>query len=101
MVISLENVRSTTGTKARLPDISPLSGMCPLCIRECAHLCEVSKLAFRGREVLYPSPEVFGLSTAAANKYMGLSWADFQIMVEVIGAKGMEPEPRQSYLPFR
>jgi len=46
MSISLENARSTTGTKTRLPDISPLSGMCPICIRDCPVLCEVGKSAF-------------------------------------------------------
>jgi len=61
---SLENVRSTTGTQSRSRDLSPLSGMCPICIRECKVLCEVGKSAFRGREVLYPEPEKFGESTA-------------------------------------
>jgi len=85
-----ENARSTTGTATRVKDISPLSGMCPICIRECPVLCEISKSAFRGREVLYPSPEYFGCSTQAANKDYFMDWSYFQILVNVIGAKGID-----------
>ncbi|HID71519.1 MAG TPA: FMN-binding glutamate synthase family protein [Thermoplasmata archaeon] len=88
-----ENARSTTGTTTRLKDINPTSGMCPICIRECPVMCEISKSAFRGREVLYPSPENFGDSTASSNKDYLLDWSHFQIMVEVRGAKGIEAEP--------
>jgi len=95
----LENARSTTGTRTRVSDVSHISGMCPLCIRECAYLCEVGKSAFRGREVLYPSPEFFGWSTAASNKDYGLDWSDFQIMVDVRGAKGIEADPDKAIFP--
>jgi glutamate synthase domain-containing protein 2 len=88
-----ENAKSTTGTATRVRDISPISGMCPICIKECSILCEVSKSAFRGREVLYPSPEYFGKSTAASNKDYLMDWSYFQIQVELIGAKGIEPNP--------
>ncbi|MCL1904720.1 MAG: FMN-binding glutamate synthase family protein [Methanomassiliicoccaceae archaeon] len=90
---SIENARSTTGTKTRVPDISPLNGMCPICIEDCNVLCETGKATFRGREVLYPSPEYFGTSTAAANKDFYLDWSHIQIMAELIGAKGIEPNP--------
>ena len=33
--------------------------MCPICVRDCVVLREISKSAFRGREVLYPVPEAF------------------------------------------
>jgi hypothetical protein len=56
-------------------------------------LCEIGKSTFRGREVLYPSLEFFGESTAAANKDYLMDWAHFQILVDVIGAKGIEPNP--------
>jgi glutamate synthase domain-containing protein 2 len=88
-----ENARSTTGTATRVKDVSPLSGMCPICIRECSVLCEISKSAFRGREVLYPSSEYFGRSTSAANKDFFMDWSYFQILVDVIGAEGIEPYP--------
>ncbi|MCL4458729.1 MAG: glutamate synthase-related protein [Chloroflexi bacterium] len=95
----LENARSTTGTTTRLKDVSPVSGMCPICIKQCAHMCEVGKSAFRGREVLYPSPEEFGQSTQASNKEYFLDWSHFQIQVEVRGAEGIEANPDKAIFP--
>jgi len=89
----IENARSTTGTRTRVPDISPLNGMCPMCIEDCTVLCEAGKATFRGREVLYPSPEYFGTSTAAANKNFYLDWSHIQIMSELLGAKGIAADP--------
>ena len=94
-----ENSRSTTGTNLRARDPSPLSGMCPICIRDCPVLCEVGKSAFRGREVLYPSPEWFGLSTAASNKDYLLNWSDLQIQVDVIGAHGTAADSDAAIFP--
>jgi glutamate synthase domain-containing protein 2 len=93
----IENARSTTGTKTRVSDVSPVSGMCPICIEECGVLCEVGKSAFRGREVLYPMPEHFGTSTAASNKDFGLDYSDFQILAELIGAYGIEANPDKAF----
>ena len=93
MTMSIENSKSTTGTSIRVKDPCPINGMCPVCIDECNVLCEVGKGALRGREVLYPSPEHFGKSTAASNKDYFLDWSHFQIMAELIGAKGIEPNP--------
>jgi len=91
--MSIENSKSTTGTALRVKDPCPINGMCPVCIEDCNVLCEVGKGALRGREVLYPSPEHFGKSTAASNKDYFLDWSHFQIMAELIGAKGIEPNP--------
>ncbi|HEC63159.1 MAG TPA: hypothetical protein ENI38_02045 [Candidatus Acetothermia bacterium] len=60
---------------------------------------EISKSAFRGREVLYPVPEAFGQSTAASNKDYGLDWSDFQIMVTCLGAQGVEADPDKAIFP--
>lgn len=100
MTRSLLNAKSTTGTRVRVPDISPLSGMCPLCIENCPFLCEIGKSAFRGREVLYPDPEFFGRSTASANKDYGLDWSHLQIMPELRGAKGIEEDPDKALFPY-
>jgi hypothetical protein len=54
------NAKSTTDTATRVKDTSTISGMCPICIRNCPFLCEISLSAFRGREVLYPIPIEFG-----------------------------------------
>ena len=91
--MSIENSKSTTGTSIRAKDPCPINGMCPVCIDDCNILCEVGKGGLRGREVLYPSPEHFGKSTAASNKDYLLDWSHFQIMAELIGAKGIEPNP--------
>jgi len=99
MTKSWLNAKSTTNTRTRVSDVSVISGMCPICIKECPVLCEISKSAFRGREVLYPDPEYFGDSTAAANKDFGLDWSHLQIMVEVRGAKGIEPDSDVAIFP--
>jgi hypothetical protein len=73
--------------------------MCPICIRDCQVLCEISKSAFRGREVLYPSPEYFGVSTAASNKDYLLNWGDLQIQVDVLGAHGIAADSDLAIFP--
>ncbi|MGQ9676271.1 MAG: glutamate synthase-related protein [Chloroflexota bacterium] len=95
----LENARSTTGTAVRLRDPSPSSGMCALCVRECTVLCEVSKAAFRGREVLYPVPEAFGDSTQASNKDYFLDWSHFQIQVGLFGPHGIDADSDRAIFP--
>jgi glutamate synthase domain-containing protein 2 len=89
----VEHSKSTTGTKSRVDDVVPISGMCPLCIEECPFVCEIGKAAFRGRETLYPSPEYFGESTAASNKDYFIDFSHFQILAELIGAWGIAPDP--------
>lgn len=86
------NAKSTTGTTTRVKDVSPTSGMCPMCIRDCPFLCEVGLSTFRGREALYPEPVQFGASTAAALKDFGLDWAHIQILSSVFGAQGIEAD---------
>ncbi len=71
--------------------------MCPVCVDDCNVLCEVAKSCFRGRETLYPSTEYFGRSTAASNKDFFISWAHFQIMSELLNAKGI---PADSDMAF-
>jgi len=85
------NGKTTSGTTTRVKDVSPTSGMCPLCIRDCPILCEISLSAFRGREALYPEPIQFGASTAGALKDFRLDWSDFNIHASLFGAEGIEP----------
>jgi len=87
------NGKSTTGTNTRVRDVSCISGMCPICVRECPFLCEISLSAFRGREALYPEPKQFGFSTAGALKDFGLDWSHFNILSSLLGAKGVEADP--------
>ncbi|MEM4297380.1 MAG: FMN-binding glutamate synthase family protein, partial [Nitrososphaerota archaeon] len=93
------NSRSTTGTETRVLDTSPLSGLCPICIKECPFLCEVSLSTFRGRESLYPEPVQFGFSTAGAVKDFRLDWSHFNINASLIGAEGIEASPDVALFP--
>jgi len=93
------NAKSTTGTSLRVRDASCTSGMCPICIRNCPTLCEISLSAFRGREALYPEPAQFGHSTAGGLKYFGLDWSDFNIHASLLGAEGIEPDPDRALFP--
>ncbi len=86
------NGKSTTGTTTRVRDTSPTSGMCPLCIRDCPILCEISLSAFRGREALYPEPLQFGYSTAGALKDFGLDWSHFNIQSTLFKVHGIEAD---------
>ncbi|MFX1258113.1 MAG: glutamate synthase-related protein [Promethearchaeota archaeon] len=89
---------SMTGTRTRVED-SCESGLCPICIADCPVMCEVSKSALRGREVLYPSREHFGNSTAGTPKDFGFSYGDFQIQFEVRGAQGIIPDEDKVIFP--
>jgi glutamate synthase domain-containing protein 2 len=86
------NGKSTTGTQTRVRDTSPTSGMCPICIRDCPFLCEISLSAFRGREALYPEPLQFGYSTAGALKDFGLDWSHFNIQASLFEVHGIEAD---------
>lgn len=88
---------SITGTRTRVRDVSPTSGICSLCIKECPFLCEVGLSAFRGREVLYPAQTMFGTSTAASLKNYGLDWSHFNIMARLRGADGIEASPDSAF----
>lgn len=96
---SRTNARSTDGTRIRVNDPNPVSGMCPICIRDCPMLCMISKSAFRGHEVLYPSPEAFGQSTASANKDFGLDWSHFQLLATLEGASGIKADSDVAIFP--
>src|SRR5512136_2733121 len=85
------NGKSTVGTNTRVKDTSTISGMCPICIRDCPVLCEISLSAFRGREALYPEPVQYGFSTAAALKDFGLDWSHFNIQAGLFEVHGIEP----------
>ena len=86
------NSKSTCGTTTRVRDVSPTSGMCPLCIRTCPILCEVGLSTFRGREALYPDPAAFGYSTAGALKDFRLDWSDFNIQASLFKAEGIKAD---------
>jgi len=86
------NGMSTSGTRTRVRDVNPISGMCPICVKECPFLCEIGLSAFRGREVLYPAQSYYGASTASSLKNYGLDWSHFNILSKLRGAEGIEPD---------
>jgi len=90
---------STSGTSTRVRDLSPTSGMCPLCIKECPFQCEIGLSALRGREVLYPEPVQFGMSTAASLKDYRLDWSDINIQASLLGAQGIEENSDIAFFP--
>ncbi|MEM2972302.1 MAG: glutamate synthase-related protein [Candidatus Bathyarchaeia archaeon] len=93
------NGKSTTGTTTRVKDTSPTSGMCPICIRDCPFICEISLSAFRGREALYPEPVQYGYSTAGALKDFGLDWSHFNIQAGLFEALGIEENSDVALFP--
>jgi len=90
---------STTRTRTRVEDVCPTSGLCPICVKECPVLCEVSLSAFRGREALYPDPNMFGNSTAGALKDYGLDWSHFNIQARLLGALGIKEDSDLAIFP--
>ena len=93
------NASSLTNTRTRVKDVSPTSGMCPICIKECPFLCEIGLSAFRGREVLYPMPAQYGYSTSGSLKDYYLDWSHFNILAALRGAKGIAADPDQALFP--
>jgi len=93
------NAMSTTGTTTRVKDVSPTSGMCPLCVRDCASLCEVGLSALRGREALYPKVDKYGQSTAASLKDYFLDWSHIAILSDLLGADGIEEDSNLALFP--
>lgn len=93
------NAKSTTGTRTRVKDTSPTSGMCPICIHDCPFLCTISLSAFRGREALYPEPRHFGTSTAGALKDFRLDWSHFNIQSRLFEVQGIEEDSDKAIFP--
>ena len=93
------NGKSTVGTATRVKDTSTVSGMCPLCIRDCPVMCEISLSAFRGREALYPEPAQYGTSTAGSLKNYGLDWSHFNIQASVFDVHGIKETSEVAIFP--
>jgi hypothetical protein len=93
------NSKSTVGTTTRLKDTSTISGMCPICIRDCPVVCEIGLATFRGREALYPEPIQFGSSTAGALKNFGLDWSHFNIQAGLMDAQGIKESSEEAIFP--
>ncbi len=90
MNYGIPNASAATGTKNRVADAAPHSGLCSVCLDGCPGLCEVGKSSFRGREVLYPAP--FGKITAGATKKYPVDYSHINIQGTCVGAVGIEAD---------
>jgi len=71
--------------------------MCPLCVRDCPVLCEISLSAFRGREALYPEPIQYGFSTASSLKDFGLDWSHLNIQSNLFEVHGVDADSDKAF----
>lgn len=85
------NASSATGTRNRVSDAAPQSGICSVCLDGCPGSCEVGRSSFRGREVLYPQP--FGKVTAGATKRYPVDYSHLNIQGTCVGAVGAAADP--------
>lgn len=91
------NRGSVTSTRLRIPESSPSSGICAVCLDGCPGTCEIAKSSFRGREVLYPEP--FGKVTAGSTKEYPVDFSHFNIQGTCVGAYGIEADPDKAIFP--
>lgn len=91
------NASTVTGTRNRISDVAPYSGLCAVCLDGCPGTCEVAKSSFRGREVLYPEP--FGKITAGAVKDYPVDYSHLNIMGTCVGAVGADADSDSAIFP--
>lgn len=91
------NASSATGTRNRVPDPAPYSGICSVCLDGCPGPCEIGKSSYRGREVIYPMP--FGKVTAGATKKYPVDYSHINIQGTCVGAVGIEADPDKAVFP--
>lgn len=90
MIQGQPNASSATGTRNRVPDPSPYSGICSVCLDGCPGPCEIGKSTYRGREILYPQP--FGRITAGATKPYPVDYSQLSIQGTCVGAVGIDAD---------
>jgi len=91
------NASTATGTRNRVQDPAPSSGICSVCLDGCSGPCEIGKSSYRGREVIYPMP--FGKITAGATKKYPVDYSHLNIQGTCVGAKGIEADPDKAVFP--
>ncbi len=91
------NASSATGTRNRVQDAAPQSGICAVCLDGCPGPCEVGKSSYRGREVIYPLP--FGKITAGATKKYPVDYSCLNIQGTCVGAVGVAADPDKAIFP--
>ncbi len=91
------NATGANGTRNRLKDVAPQSGICAACLDGCTGGCEVWTSALRGREVLYPKP--FGKITAGATKKYPADYSHLNIQGTAVGAVGIAADSDKAIFP--
>ncbi|MCX7793729.1 MAG: FMN-binding glutamate synthase family protein [Thermodesulfovibrionales bacterium] len=91
------NATAATGTRNRVNDPAPYSGICSVCLDGCPGPCEIGKSSYRGREVIYPGP--FGKVTAGAIKQYPVDYSHINIQGTCVGAVGIDPDPDKAIFP--
>jgi glutamate synthase domain-containing protein 2 len=91
------NASAATGTRNRVTDMAPHSGICSVCLDGCAGSCEVAKSSYRGREVLYPMP--FGKVTAGGTKKYPVDYTHLNIQGTCVGAVGIAADSDKAIFP--
>jgi glutamate synthase domain-containing protein 2 len=91
------NASSATGTRNRVQDAAPQSGICSACLDGCPGPCEVGKSSYRGREVIYPLP--FGKVTAGATKQYPVDYSHLNIQGTCVGAVGIATDSDKAIFP--
>jgi glutamate synthase domain-containing protein 2 len=91
------NSSAATGTRNRVLDMAPQSGICSVCLDGCAGSCEIGKSAYRGREVLYPMP--FGKVTAGGTKKYPVDYTHLNIQGTCVGAVGVAADSDKAIFP--
>ena len=91
------NASAATGTRNRVQDMAPQSGICSVCLDGCAGSCEVGKSAYRGREVIYPMP--FGKITAGGTKKYPVDYTHLNIQGTCVGAVGVAADSDKAIFP--
>jgi len=97
MSLSGINAGAATGTRNRVDDVAPFSGICATCLDGCPGYCEAGKSAYRGREVLYPGP--FGKVTAGSTKRYPVDFSHFNIQGTAVGALGISADSDSALFP--
>ncbi len=97
MLNGTPNASSATGTRNRVQDVAPYSGICSVCLDGCPGSCEIGKSSYRGREVIYPMP--FGKITAGATKKYPVDYSQINIQGTCVGAVGADANPDKAIFP--
>ena len=98
MNLGTPNASSATGTRNRVQDMTPYSGICSVCLDGCTGPCEIGKSSYRGREVIYPVP--FGKVTAGATKQYPVDYSHLNIQGTCVGAWGVEADSDKAVFPM-